>query len=82
MVFVSNRSGGFGGYDLWYSKLISGVWSEPQNFGSTINTESDEYRPIIVKYKEIKNDLMIFSSNRSGGFGGFDLYYVGIHETR
>jgi len=82
MVFISNRPGGFGGYDLWYSKLINEEWNEPQNFGSNINTEFDEYRPIIVKYEEIKNDLMIFSSNRKDGFGGFDLYYVGIYETK
>ena len=47
MVFVSNRSGGSGGYDLWYSRLYDEVWSEPQNFGSTINTEFDEY-PIFI----------------------------------
>jgi hypothetical protein len=82
MVFVSNRPGGLGGYDLWYSKLINNSWSKPINFGSPINTKYDEYRPIIVKYKDIRNDLMIFSSNRPGGFGGFDLYYIGIDETR
>ncbi len=82
MVFVSNRQGGLGGYDLWYSKLIDNNWNEPINFGSPINTEYDEYRPIIVKYEDIRNDLMIFSSNRPGGYGGFDLYYTGIDETR
>ncbi len=82
MVFVSNRQGGLGGYDLWYNKLIDNNWNEPINFGSPINTEYDEYRPIIVKYEDIRNDLMIFSSNRPGGYGGFDLYYTGIDETR
>ena len=82
MVFVSNRAGGIGGYDLWYSKKIGEEWSYPQNFGSPINSGYDEFRPIIIKYSEIRNDLMIFSSNRFGGFGGFDLYYVGINETK
>ena len=82
IVFSSNRDGGFGGYDLWYSKMINGQWSEPQNFGSSVNSEFDEYRPIVKKYQDIRNDMMIFSSNRSGGKGGFDLYYVGINETR
>lgn len=82
IVFASNREGGFGGYDLWYSRKNHGVWEEPQNFGSNINSESDEYRPIVRKYENINNDMMIFSSNRKGGMGGFDLYYVGITETK
>lgn len=82
MVFVSNRDGGFGGYDLWYCVHENGMWSTPVNFGENINSEFDEYRPIFKKYDNIKNDIMIFSSNRPGGKGGFDLYYVGINETK
>lgn len=82
MVFASNRDGGFGGYDLWYSINENGIWSTPVNFGANINSEFDEYRPIFKKYDDIQNDIMIFSSNRPGGKGGFDLYYVGIHETK
>ena len=73
MVFASNRNGGFGGYDLYYSKFVDNHWSEPINFGSTINSEFDEFRPI-----SIYNNVMIFSSNRQGGKGGFDLYIVRI----
>lgn len=79
LVFASNRPGGYGGYDLYYSVYDKGKWSAPVNFGEKINTPSDEYRPI-VKYffDEFTNDFMIFSSNRPGGKGGFDLYHVGI----
>ncbi len=80
LVFTSNREGGFGGYDLYYSLFENGKWSEPVNFGNKINTVYDEYRPIVRPEKEFENDLMIFSSNRSGGKGGFDLYYVGIDK--
>jgi len=79
MVFTSNRDGGLGGFDLWYSKKVNAEWSDPVNFGSSINTVADEYRPIFVVSDSIPNDLMIFSSNREGGLGGFDLYYVGIN---
>lgn len=82
MVFSSNRKGGFGGYDLWYSEYINNEWTEPKNFGPKINSKYDEFRPIVSSNDEIPNDLMIFSSNRPGGKGGFDLYYVGIMETR
>lgn len=78
LVFTSNRPGGYGGYDLYYAKRMGDTWSEPINFGSRINTEYDEYRPIIITNYEFSNDMMIFSSNRPGGKGGYDLYYVGI----
>ncbi len=81
MVFASNRPGGYGGYDLYYSKLEKGSWSSPQNFGNRVNTPSDEYRPIIRREEGFDNDFMIFSSNRSGGKGGFDLYYVGVQKV-
>lgn len=78
MVFTSNRDGGYGGYDLYYSVYDNNAWSTPVNFGPEINSEFDEYRPITMYAYNYKNDLMIFSSNRAGGKGGFDLYYVGI----
>lgn len=80
MVFTSNRPGGFGGFDLYYSVFENGQWSAPVNFGNKINTEYDEYRPIVKPMYEFTNDFMIFSSNRPGGKGGFDLYYVGIQK--
>ncbi len=82
MVFTSDRDGGFGGFDLWYSLYDGQGWSAPVNFGENINSEYDEYRPIIVSTGEegFLNDLMIFSSNRRGGKGGFDLYYVGVNR--
>lgn len=80
MVFTSDRGGGFGGFDLWYSVFDGQEWSAPVNMGEDINTEYDEYRPVVVSTREegFLNDLMVFSSDRPGGKGGFDLYYVGI----
>ena len=80
IVFTSNREGGFGGYDLYYSRFDDGKWSKPQNFGDKINSSFDEYRPIVREHRQFTNDFMIFSSNRPGGKGGFDLYYVGIDK--
>jgi hypothetical protein len=80
LVFASNRKNGFGGFDLWYSLYENEKWSEPVNFGPNVNTEYDEYRPAIEYFQDSKNDLMIFSSNRPGGKGEFDLYYTGIEK--
>ena len=82
MVFTSDRPGGFGGFDLWYSVFDGSDWSFPVNFGDKINTEYDEYRPIVKEFPyDFTNDFMIFSSNRPGGAGGFDLYYVGVEKV-
>ncbi len=78
MVFTSNRPGGFGGYDLYYSLSDGSEWGEPVNLGSAVNTEFDEFRPVYVYLTDFTNDMLIFSSNRPGGKGGFDLYYTGI----
>ncbi len=78
MVFSSNRPGGFGGYDLYYSIFRNGNWNAPVNFGSEINTSSDEYRPLIGYFTDFENIYVIFSSNRSGGLGGYDLYFTGL----
>ena len=81
MVFASNRAGGFGGYDLYYSILKNGKWSEPINFGEKINSEFDEFRPILIdEGVSWTQTMMVFSSNRPGGLGGFDLYFVGIEN--
>ncbi len=79
LVFTSNRQGGFGGFDLYYSKYTESKWSVPVNFGEEINTEYDEYRPILFDEGVDENrNMMVFSSNRPGGLGGFDLYFVGV----
>jgi len=78
LVFTSDRPGGFGGYDLYYSLFLNDKWSAPVNFGSKINSEYNEYRPITFTFAG--TDLMIFSSDRPGGKGGYDLYGVKIGD--
>jgi hypothetical protein len=78
MVFASNRLGGLGGYDLYYSVFKNGKWNSPVNFGPEVNTSSDEYRPVLGSVQDFTNSYLIFSSNRPGGKGGFDLYLMGL----
>jgi hypothetical protein len=81
LVFTSNRPGGFGGFDLYFSRYENGQWTKPTNFGSQINSEYDEYRPILFEEEvDYDKNMMVFSSNRSGGKGGFDLYFVGVEN--
>ncbi len=78
MLFASNRTGGQGGFDLYYSILKNGKWGKPVNFGAPINTASDEFRPVMGGQADFDNVFMMFSSNKPGGLGGFDLYFTGI----
>jgi hypothetical protein len=82
MLFTSNRSGGFGGFDLYYSIFKNGKWNSPVNLGPKINTSADEYRPLIGYHQDFTNTFIVFSSNRSGGAGGYDLYFTGFTFTK
>lgn len=78
MVFASDRPGGLGGYDLYYSIFKNGKWNSPVNMGPRINSSSDEYRPVLGLDPDFTNNFIMFSSNRPGGKGGFDLYFTGV----
>ncbi len=71
--FISNRPGGWGGYDIWFTiyDKIYDQFSEAINAGGYINTFADEKTP----FYDNKNKKMYFSSNGYPSFGGFDIFY-------
>ena len=69
LFFVSNRPGGKGGRDIWYSIRTNDGWSLAKNLSGEVNTEFDDIAPFISE-----NMLdFYFSSNRTISFGGFDI---------
>jgi len=73
LYFVSNREGGLGQKDIWYSTLrADGMWSKPINLGENINTSGVEQSPFIHP----DNKTLYFSSDSRVGMGGFDLYKI------
>lgn len=72
LLFSSNRKGGYGKRDLYYSKKVNGEWAEAVNLGPEVNTFADEISPFL----SLSNDELVFSSNGRVGMGGFDLYKV------
>ncbi|MBK8141763.1 MAG: OmpA family protein [Chitinophagaceae bacterium] len=70
LLFSSNRTGGQGGYDIWYAPLENGTAGTPVNMGAAINTSYDEQAPA---YHEASASL-IFSSNGRVGMGGYDFF--------
>jgi Tol biopolymer transport system component len=47
LYFGSNRAGGSGSFDIYRSRLVNGVYQEPENLGLAINTEAPELMPAI-----------------------------------
>ncbi len=79
LYFVSDRKGGVGGYDIWYSKKIEdGVWGRATNLGKTINTQFDEIAPFI----HVNNQTLYFASNGLPGFGSYDIYVSDRKENQ
>jgi OmpA-OmpF porin, OOP family len=70
LLFASDRSGGIGGFDIWYAPLADGKPGTPANLGAVINTSFDEQAP---SYHEASQSL-IFSSNGRVGMGGYDFF--------
>lgn len=71
LFFVSNRKGGKGGLDIWYSKIgINDFFSNPVNAGDMINTLDPDISP----YYNSKEQTLYFSSSWHAGFGGFDIF--------
>jgi len=70
MIFASDRPGGFGQMDLWYSDWKDGTWSPPVNMGPNINTPFNELFPTF-------NDTRLYfsSDRRDKGYGGLDIYF-------
>ena len=56
----------------------NGKWNSPVNFGPDVNTQYNETCPAIGYDRTFYNVYMIFSSDRPGGKGGYDLYFKGI----
>ena len=78
LYFVSDRPGGYGGMDIWYTMVRNGTAGEPVNLGPQVNSGDDEYTP----FYDQRNGILYFSSDRAGGKGGFDIYCaVGSRNT-
>ena len=72
MYFDSNRSGGYGSWDIWVStrEAVDDDWGAPVNLGPKVNTsQGDGCAHISADGLEL-----YFDSNRSGGYGSWDIW--------
>lgn len=69
--FTSDRRGGYGGLDIWYSdRDEDGKWQKPINLGPEINTPFHEEMPYISR----NGKVLYFSSEGHMNIGGFDVF--------
>ncbi len=77
LIFASDRHGGFGGTDLWYSMYVDGEFTEPKNCGPTINTPCHEITPFVTP-----DGTLLFSSNGHPSVGGYDLHSASMRVVQ
>lgn len=71
LFFVSDRAGGKGKNDIWYSsKTATTEWADPINLGDVINTKDEEATPFF----HVATQTLYFSSKWHFGLGGFDVF--------
>jgi len=75
-IFSSNKPGGYGGYDLYFTLKRGNTWLEGENLGPEINSSFDEVAPFLTR----DGKHIYFSSNCIGGLGGYDVYKSGFSE--
>ncbi len=80
LYFSSDGHIGMGGYDIFMSRRgEDGKWQEPVNLGYPINTSGDEINFFVAA----DGKTAFISSQREGGYGGYDIYSFELpEETR
>ncbi|MEM6347625.1 MAG: OmpA family protein [Bacteroidota bacterium] len=70
--FSSNRKGGFGGTDLYYTTIgADGKWGPAKNLGPILNSPRNEVTPFFHKINET---LYFGSTGQLKNFGGYDIF--------
>jgi hypothetical protein len=68
--WTSTRPGGFGGNDIWTSRLVNGKWTAPENLGPNVNSPGDEHHSITTP----DGRLIYTTTTREDGYGHEDIY--------
>ena len=71
LFFASNRKGGFGESDIYFSVRRKGKWQPARNIGPVINTKGNDLSP----FYHPRYPILYYSSTGNAlNFGNFDIY--------
>jgi len=77
LFFTSDGHNTMGGNDIFKSIFANGKWTKPENMGYPVNTTAnDNYFTLLADGKRA-----YFSSDRKGGQGAQDIYYIDMPEN-
>ncbi|WP_461099744.1 OmpA family protein [Spirosoma luteolum] len=71
LYFVSDKPGGYGGTDLYVSRLVNGRWGEAVNLGEAVNSRGNELFPFVDE-----EGNLYFSSDGLKGLGALDIFFA------
>jgi outer membrane protein OmpA-like peptidoglycan-associated protein len=80
LYFASDRSGGQGGLDIWVTKRKNrfwNSWTEPQNLGSVINSDEDDYY-----YSIAANGQYAYMATKKESIGMGDIVRFKLYEDQ
>jgi outer membrane protein OmpA-like peptidoglycan-associated protein/tetratricopeptide (TPR) repeat protein len=77
LYFSSNGHNSMGGFDVFYTKLQEGKWSNPVNMGYPINTPGDD----IYFTVSSNGKTGYLSTIREEGLGGTDIFIATMPDT-
>lgn len=72
LYFSSKGHAGLGGFDVYVTKNVGGVWSNPENAGTPINSIDDD----LFYSAELGTQHAFLSSNRDSSIGALDIFSV------
>lgn len=75
LFYASNGHAGFGGLDVFSSSEGKTGFTAPENLGKAINSEGDDFAFVC----DANQQFGYLSSNRMGGKGGDDIYFVQLN---
>jgi outer membrane protein OmpA-like peptidoglycan-associated protein len=76
LFFSSNGHAGYGGQDVFVSRIRKNSFSYPLNLGKTINTSNDEVAFILAS-----KTRGYLTSNRNTGLGSYDIYRFELQKN-
>ena len=77
LFFSSDALPGMGGYDVYYSENVNGVWGNPVNLGATFNSVNDDTHFQLYPY--LKKAVMA-RINENEGLFNYDIFQIDLND--